>query len=37
MGNQERPNEGPSVDDATGYSKEEVEGADTSVGCEEFL
>ena len=35
MGDEGCPNESPSVDDATGYSKEEVE--DTSVSCEEFL
>jgi hypothetical protein len=29
------PNERPSVDDATGYSKEEEE--DNSIGCEEVL
>jgi hypothetical protein len=29
------PNENPSVDDATGYSKEEEEA--TSASCEEFL
>jgi len=35
MGDEGCPNESPSVDDATGYSREEEE--DTSVGCEEFL
>jgi hypothetical protein len=35
MGDEGCPNESPSVDDATGYSKEEEE--DTSVSCEEFL
>ena len=35
MGDEGCPNENPSVDDATGYSREE-EGA-TSVSCEEFL
>jgi hypothetical protein len=29
------PNESPSVDDATGYSKEEEEA--NSIGCEEVL
>jgi hypothetical protein len=35
MGDEGCPNESPSVDDATGYSREEEEA--TSVGCEEFL
>jgi hypothetical protein len=35
MGDEGCPNETPSVDDATGYSKEEEEA--TSVNCEEFL
>ena len=35
MGDEGCPNEDPSVDDATGYSKEEEEA--TSVSCEEFL
>ena len=35
MGNEGCPNESPSVDGATGYSKEEEEA--TSVSCEEFL
>jgi hypothetical protein len=35
MGDEGCPNESQSVDDATGYSKEEEE-AD-SIGCEEFL
>jgi hypothetical protein len=35
MGDEGCPNENPSVDDATGYSKEEEEA--TSVSCEEFL
>lgn len=36
MGDEGCPNQSPSVDDATGYSKEEEEEA-TSVSCEEFL
>jgi hypothetical protein len=36
MGDEGCRNESPSVDDATGYSKEEEEEA-TSAGCEEFL
>jgi len=35
MGDEACPNESPSVDDATGYSKEEEEA--TSVSSEEFL
>jgi hypothetical protein len=35
MGDEGCPNEDPSVDDATGYSKEEEEA--TSASCEEFL
>ncbi len=35
MGNEGCPNESQSVNDATGYAKEEEE-AD-SIGCEEFL
>ena len=34
MGDEGCPNESPSVDDATGYSKEEEEEAD-SIACEE--
>jgi hypothetical protein len=37
MGDEGCPNESPSVDDATGYSKEEEEEETTSVSCEEFL
>jgi hypothetical protein len=36
MGDEGCPNESQSVDDATGYSKEEEEEAD-SIVCEEFL
>jgi hypothetical protein len=35
MGDEGCPNENPSVDDATGYSKEEEEA--TSVSCKEVL
>jgi hypothetical protein len=35
VGDEGYPNENPSGDDATGYSKEEEEA--TSVSCEEFL
>ena len=35
MGDEGNPNEDPSGDDATGYSKEEEEA--TSVSCEEFV
>ena len=35
MGDEGCPNESTSVDDATGYSKEEEEA--TSLSCEEFL
>jgi hypothetical protein len=37
MGDEGCPNENPSVDDATGYSKEEEDEEATSLSCEEFL
>jgi hypothetical protein len=37
MGDEGCPNESPSVDDATGYSKEEEEEEENSLDLEEVL